>query len=61
MGKSKDDIAIVPSELLRFIFTGKVITGRDGSKTKYKRFGLRPARNPLGDLIFITGRRVRKK
>jgi hypothetical protein len=53
-------IMIMPSELPRFLLTGKVKTGRRGQTTQYKRRGTMKA-SPLGYLQFITGEKRRLK
>lgn len=45
---------ITPAELPRFLLTGKVITGRKGQKTRYKRRGTFGSK-PFGKLLFTTG------
>ncbi len=51
-------IAISLSELPKFLLTGKVVTGRQGQTTKYKRRGTY-AGNPFGRLLFYTGEKKR--
>jgi len=47
---------ILPKELPRFILTGKVVTGRKGQTTKFKRRGTMKVK-PFGRIQFLTGER----
>jgi len=60
--RSKDSrekgIMILPKELPRFLLTGKVVTGRKGQTTKYKRRGTMKLK-PFGRIQFLTGEKKR--
>jgi hypothetical protein len=49
-------IMITPGELPRFLFTGKVKTGRKGQLTRYSRKGTFGSK-PFGRWLFTTGER----
>tara|TARA_R100001086_G_scaffold177738_1_gene98277 strand:- start:1691 stop:1900 length:210 start_codon:yes stop_codon:yes gene_type:complete len=51
-------ISITLGELPKFLLTGKVVTGRQGQTTKYKRRGTF-AGKPFGRLLFFTGEEKR--
>lgn len=60
MTRSKESlekgIMITPRELPKFLLTGKVVTGRKGQTTKYRRRGT-VSQTFFGRLRFITGER----